>query len=113
MSLERKFLERYNGERQLLKSVVALDVVKQQGGETRANFYGYFHKILTKINHRVTDGEIVRDFNRELNLRNKDSWKRLNIYDMHEIKSLEDLQLEVRGETPGRSIPHKCLQSCI
>lgn len=58
--LKSKFLERYMGERQLLKSVVALDAVKQQPGETLADFYGRFHKNVTEIDRRVADGEIVR-----------------------------------------------------
>lgn len=32
------------GERQLLKSVVALDPVKHQPGEIVSNFYGRLHK---------------------------------------------------------------------
>lgn len=47
------------GERQLIMNVISLDVVKQPPEETLSSFYGHFHKNLTGIDHRVSDGKII------------------------------------------------------
>lgn len=50
------------GERQLIKSVDALEAVNQQPGEILVDFYGCFYKNVTEIDRRVGDGEIIWAF---------------------------------------------------
>lgn len=50
-------------ERQLLKSVVVLNKIRQHLSETLADFYGRYHKEVNKIDQQVIDkGEICYVF---------------------------------------------------
>lgn len=85
------------GERQLLKSVVALDSVKQQPGESLSNFYGRFHQNVTELDRRISDGEIIRAFYRGLDVANKASRKLRNSYHVKDIETLEELASRAKG----------------
>lgn len=56
---QRKFLERFIRERQLLKNVTTLDDVKQGPSETLDNFYNGFYKNINEINQQIIDEEIT------------------------------------------------------
>lgn len=84
------------GELQLLKSVIALNNIRQELGEIVTSFYGCFHKSVNKIDQRVSHGEICHIFYKSLNLQNKVFKKFRNSYHVEDINILEKLVIRTK-----------------
>lgn len=70
------------GECQLLRSVMALNNIKQEPHETLINFYMRFHKSVGEIDKQTGDSELCHVFYSSLDPLNKASLKLRNILHM-------------------------------